>query len=507
MQYITITFNQRDASTLSSIFATLPQYFKEVQTKKYLWTIQGLVSRSFEYPNVIPANMVQSLFNSKCCPISYTVLFVFISSIHLDLRVWVKYGFKSVQQSEVHLNTIDQYGNLAGISFGFLTSNVSYAWSEEVLDYYYCLQWKPNTRQKYLAIRYQTNELRLNQDCLMKYFIISTAYPGFYMIILPLKAIPRCFLMSPNPGCSPQRTFSFGIFSAACLTDSSALCLQFYDHNSLSACTQFLISVMNLDCHNGPIRYDQISPQTWHCDHILAAFWSTYAYQMLLALGYRIKRQITPTTFQKIENLSLSSQSESYSNNPCYLKLIALYYQARHNHFFDINEEFDGIQPMPSSVILDIWFYVPRIYLTPYGVYPLPVKPIRGNRILRERQLFGPADHFCRVIIRDIDLGQPQQDFMKINEQWIKNLLVGVDSITVGDRQFHFLLSSNSQLRDRSFWFHASYENRGADYIRQWMGDFSHEKCVGTRIARMALSLTGTTPTITVMEITIFLNS
>jgi hypothetical protein len=54
-QHITITFNQRDASTLSARFAKLPQYFKEVQTKKYLWPIQGLISRSFEYPNGVPA--------------------------------------------------------------------------------------------------------------------------------------------------------------------------------------------------------------------------------------------------------------------------------------------------------------------------------------------------------------------------------------------------------------------------------------------------------------------
>ncbi len=78
MQYITITFNQRDASILSSIFARFPPHFKEVQTKKYLWPIQGLISRSFEYPNGVPATVIQSLFFSKCCPTSYIVSFVFI---------------------------------------------------------------------------------------------------------------------------------------------------------------------------------------------------------------------------------------------------------------------------------------------------------------------------------------------------------------------------------------------------------------------------------------------
>jgi len=221
---------------------------------------------------------------------------------------------------------------------------------------------------------------------------------------------------------------------------------------------------------------------------------------MLLALGYRIKLKINSNTIRKITQLSDLSRGQQYSTNPCYLKLIALYYRARHNHFFDINIEFNEVQPIPSSVILEKWEYVPRIYLTPCGVYPLPVKPMRGNRILRERVRFGPAEHFCRVIIRDIDMGQPQQDFMKINETWIKNLLTENDYIAIGDRAFYFLLCSNSQLRDRSFWFHASYNNRGAEDIRRWMGDFSGERCVGTRIARMALSLTGTTATITVYK-------
>jgi hypothetical protein len=62
MQYITITFNQRDARMLSERFATLPPYLKEIPTKKYLWMIQGLVSRSFQCPIGVPAITNQSLF-------------------------------------------------------------------------------------------------------------------------------------------------------------------------------------------------------------------------------------------------------------------------------------------------------------------------------------------------------------------------------------------------------------------------------------------------------------
>jgi hypothetical protein len=101
-------------------------------------------------------------------------------------------------------------------------------------------------------------------------------------------------------------------------------------------------------------------------------------------------------------------------------------------------------------------------------------------------------------MIRDVDLGTARQEFIKINEQWIKNLIVAKDHISVGDRQFQFLLCSNSQLKDRSFWFHSPYLGRTVVDIRLWMGDFSRETCIGTRIARMALTLTATTSSITV---------
>jgi hypothetical protein len=330
------------------------------------------------------------------------------------------------------------------------------------------------------------------------YFIVSTADVGIYMISLPLKAPPRCYVASQHCDQHYDRTLSFGIIDEPCLADSSALCLRFHNQNTLIACTKFLVNVMKLDYHKGPINCLVMSIQTQYYNCILPDFWSRYAYQMLLALGYRIKCQVTQNTLIKILELSNLSEGQQYSNHHCYLKLMALYYRARYNRFFNINEEFDNVQPIPSSVVLDKWEYVPRIYLTPYAIFPLPIKPMRGNRILRERQLFGPSENFCRVIIRDVDLGQPQQDFMKINERWIKDLIIGNHHIIVGNQKFKFLLCSNSQLRDRSFWFHTSYHGRGAEHIRQWMGDFSSEKCIGTHIARMALSLTGTTATIKV---------
>ncbi|CAF3949624.1 unnamed protein product [Rotaria sp. Silwood2] len=472
----TFIYQQRDAYLLQSKFRKLERHSREIPTKKCLYVIPGLVSRSFEFPNEVEANIIQSLFENS--------------------PVWIQQESKLVEESQVK---VDKYSNLMKISFGYLASTTAYFWSQNIISGS-MLGWKPNIRQKYLTITYQTHismELRLNQDSLDRYFIISFDNIGSYTIILPLKASPRCYRFNKFlRGQSNSRQLDFGIINESCLANSSAICLNFHGYNSLVACAKFLIDVMKLDCYQGHIECIEMPVQKLEFDQILSDFWSSYAFQMLLTLGDRIKNRITLNILRKIYHLSKLSIGQQYPNHQCYSKLTAIYYRARYNRFFDINQEFDNVEPVLSSIVLDKWEYVPRIYLTPYCVYPLPIKPMRGNRILRERNLFGSGKNFCRVIIRDVDLGLPQQDFMQLNKQWVKDLLVAESYITVGNRTFEFLLCSNSQLRDRSFWFHAPYHNYRAVHIRNWMGDFSSEKCIGTRIARMALSLTGTTATI-----------
>ena len=407
---------------------------------------------------------------------------------------------KSDKELNIQPPFYDSRGNLIEISFGYFTSIVQYT-SNKRIPFDEFLQWSTNHQNKCIMIQHKGNELCLNQDCLEKSFVFVLSHARIHKIILLLKAPPRCYTTPQRRGQFRQRQLAFGMIDEFCLANNSAVCLQFNRSESINACQKFLIEVMQLDCHYAQINCIPMPNQTYHFNNIGLDFWSSYAFQMLLSVGYRVTRQITAITIMKIKQLSDASNGQQHINHPCYLKLTALYYNARHSHFFDINLAFDQIQSIPSGVIMEKWEYVPRIYLTPYGVYPLPIKPMRGNRILRERTRFGPPEHFCRVIIRDVDMGQPQQDFIKINEQWIKSLFIGNVNIPIGNHAFYFLLCSNSQLRDRSFWFYAPYGRCQAEHIRRWMGDFSHEQCVGARIARMALSLTGTTATIKVLKI------
>lgn len=495
MSYATISYKKSDEAKVLPIFY-INQWLEEVSNKKHLWPVQGLVSRSFQYPNQITFNQLRQLFNRKNYCTFDMILCIFI---YLVAPVWMKLGSKSMEGTACQAPILDCSANLIEISFGYFISNLNYTWCKENRlggD----IIWVSNNKNKYLALKHRRNELRLSQDCLEKYFISVIDHCTTYKIILFLKASPRCYIAPQRIGQFYQRQLDFGRISQSCLPNSTAVCLQFDSAQSINTCLQFLVDVMHMDCHYARISFTTMPVHVRSVNNIRLDFWSGYAYRMLLSLGYRITEQIKEATLNKIQRLSYESTGQQYFNHSCYLKLTTAYYNARRNYFFDINSAFDQTPSIPSSVILDKWEYVPRIYLTPYGVYPLSIKPMRGNRILRQRELFGPGEHFCRVIIRDVDLGQPQQDFMRISEQWIKSLFVGNDSIIVGNRAFEFLLCSNSQLRDRSFWFYASYGDCQAENIREWMGDFSREKCVGTRIARMALSLTGTTETITVLE-------
>jgi hypothetical protein len=65
MQYLTITYNQRDAMILQPNFIMLQTYFTEIPTKKCVCPIPGLVSRSFRFLNQIQDNLIKSLSNRK----------------------------------------------------------------------------------------------------------------------------------------------------------------------------------------------------------------------------------------------------------------------------------------------------------------------------------------------------------------------------------------------------------------------------------------------------------
>jgi len=139
---------------------------------------------------------------------------------------------------------------------------------------------------------------------------------------------------------------------------------------------------------------------------------------------------------------------------------------------------------------------VRRILLTPTVVRALPAEHIVGNRVVRE---FG-VDRFVRVVLRDEDMellsasGTAVAKPVQVVTDFLRQDLV------IGQRRYHFLGCSNSQMREHGFWMYASNGTHTVDSIRRWMGDLSHERCVATYVSRLGQFFSASRKAVTVEE-------
>ena len=126
--------------------------------------------------------------------------------------------------------------------------------------------------------------------------------------------------------------------------------------------------------------------------------------------------------------------------------------------------------PPTSGLVPSHCASIKRAVITPTRLLLYPPEVMVKNRVLRHYD----TDNFLCVSIRDEDLSK-----LSAGRGSLDVLLDGVnrvldEGLEVAGRRFHFLGSSNSQLRNHSCWF-VDPRSRPDD-IRRWMGDFSHIK-------------------------------
>jgi len=233
-------------------------------------------------------------------------------------------------------------------------------------------------------------------------------------------------------------------------------------------------------------------------------FDAAYAWYSLMSRGFKVSDQARARSGEFIQLLDKST------NNPQLGRILdAVAARVDERPICDLNrtfdEELENLQRdgrTSGDVLLkpvgDQFIFVRRLLITPTTVRGLSAQWCVGNRVVRH---FG-SDRFIRAIIRDEDLSllsaaNRVREPIRVITELLKRDLV------IGDRRYHFLGCSNSQLREHGLWLYASDGQQGhtVDEIRRWMGDLSQERCVATYMSRLGQFFSASRNTVEVNHI------
>ncbi|CAF4739460.1 unnamed protein product [Rotaria sp. Silwood1] len=246
-----------------------------------------------------------------------------------------------------------------------------------------------------------------------------------------------------------------------------------------------------------------------------------YSWQLLSSVGYRLQIQINKENF--IEKLHKLSEEK---NNPDELFYRVCVYLSRIfslKPFVNINNELQHAivesqrkrDNCAYGLISKIDIkeeneaYIPSVSLTPTTIRIKPLKICRTNRVLRAVEQFGrPLYHFVLVDIRDENSRHLKSFHFRDLHSLLLDYLENGFILMNDNRKYKYLHHSQSQLRERQFWFyhHNDYDedprkiNLSFPEAYTWMGNFDKEKNPAKYASRMALCFTTTTATVQIKQ-------
>jgi hypothetical protein len=305
------------------------------------------------------------------------------------------------------------------------------------------------------------------------------------------------------------------------LTNNGPRNIQNQIQNTLSLFIDFFLAHNITVCYGkinsnvGPTPYLFLQPSTPNFPSLIMK----YSWQMLSSVGYRLQLQIDQGNFvQKLMKLS------EEKNNPDELFYRVCVYLSRIfslKPFVNICDELDHAINESKRKRSDSAYgliskieiqegneaYIPSVTLTPTTIRIKPLKLCRTNRVLRAQEQFGKALYsFVLVDISD----ENGRDLQSFHFRDLRSLLL--EYLTEGfkmmddDREYRYLHHSQSQLRERQFWFyhHTAYDkgpskrNHSFEKAYEWMGTFDEIKNPAKYAARMALCFSTTKATVEV---------
>jgi hypothetical protein len=238
-----------------------------------------------------------------------------------------------------------------------------------------------------------------------------------------------------------------------------------------------------------------------------------YSWQMLSTNGYRLQLQIDDDFRQRLFEIH---RKEKNADELFYRVCVYLSRIFSLKPFLNINQELEHAideskrkrDQSAYGLVRKLDFqgdnevYVPSVTITPTTIRVKPLKLCRTNRVLRATKEFGkPVEHFVLVDVRD-ENGRDIQSyhFRHLRLRLLDYLKKGF-TLMDDNRQYQYLHHSQSQLRERQFWFY-HHEPNGINLsfseAYAWMGKFDKEKNPAKHTARIALCFSTTKATVQV---------
>lgn len=211
---------------------------------------------------------------------------------------------------------------------------------------------------------------------------------------------------------------------------------------------------------------------------------SLYAISMLHSLGYLFddKYLMNQSLQGVMVELAVTDEKRFYQ-----LALTA-FYELKKCHWLDLTTIFNQIR---IEVNNDKWHHVGVVNLTPTRLYIMPKDKIKGHRAMRYK-LFQDENNFCLVNLKP----DPSDEYLTSDKNalaYFQNIFE--TGIELGRNRYHLFGSSNSQLKEHSFWFIKASSLEDIDQKRLQLGRFNEITNLGTYVARLGLWFSTSSPT------------
>ena len=241
---------------------------------------------------------------------------------------------------------------------------------------------------------------------------------------------------------------------------------------------QFRIFYTTITIQHNIHRWSNMDWNSYRTEH------SRYALAILHSLGYVFDDKYLSNSILQRRMIELAEHDEKSFYQLCLEACL----QLKQCHWKDLTSIFDkqSVKTNPD----DQSIYVSVIHLTPTRCLIMAKEKTKGHRAMRHRSFQG-VDHFCLVYLKPDSPNIYLNDNPQILEYFQEILETGLD--LYGNR-YHLFGSSNSQLREHSFWFIRAFSLEEVHQKRQILGKFDQIRNLGTYVARLGLWFSKTDP-------------